>query len=88
MYPMASPQSCFTFREIHMGVRIFEDKIPIDQEAYTTAVEFKLIHSRQRSMGEKITNYFTIRQADFEKSRTTRIFTLSDISMLTRMRMS
>jgi len=55
-------------RNSHVGVRIFEDKIPIDQEAYTTAVEFKLDpFTAALNGGEDYELLFTIRQTDFEK---------------------
>ncbi len=51
-----------------VGVRIFEDKIPIDEEAYTTAVEFKLDpFTCALNGGEDYELLFTIRQDDFEK---------------------
>ena len=49
-------------------MRIFEDKIPIDEEAYTTAVEFKLDpFTCALNGGEDYELLFTIRQDDFEK---------------------
>lgn len=51
-----------------VGVHIFEDKIPIDQDAYTTAVEFKLDpFTCALNGGEDYELLFTIKQADFEK---------------------
>ncbi len=51
-----------------VGVRIFEDKIPIHEEAYTTAVEFKLDpFTCALNGGEDYELLFTIGQADFEK---------------------
>ena len=51
-----------------MGVRIFEDKIPIDQGAFNTAVEFKLDpFTCALNGGEDYELLFTIRQDDFEK---------------------
>lgn len=51
-----------------VGVRIFEDKIPIDEEAYTTAVEFKLDpFTCALNGGEDYELLFTIKQDDFEK---------------------
>lgn len=52
----------------HIGVRIFEDKIPIDTQAYETAVEFKLDPvTCALNGGEDYELLFTIPQADFEK---------------------
>lgn len=51
-----------------VGVRIFEDKIPIDQDAFNTAVEFKLDpFTCALNGGEDYELLFTIRQADVEK---------------------
>ncbi|MDZ4716101.1 MAG: thiamine-phosphate kinase [Cytophagales bacterium] len=51
-----------------VGVRIFEDKIPIDQEAFNTAVEFKLDpFTCALNGGEDYELLFTIRPSDFEK---------------------
>jgi len=51
-----------------VGVRIFEDKIPIDQDAFNTAVEFKLDpFVCALNGGEDYELLFTIRQTDFEK---------------------
>lgn len=51
-----------------IGVRIFEDKIPIDQIAYETAVEFNLDPiTCALNGGEDYELLFTIRQADQEK---------------------
>ncbi len=51
-----------------VGMRIFEDKIPIDQDAYNTAVEFKLDpFTCALNGGEDYELLFTIRQSDFEK---------------------
>ena len=55
-------------RNSGVGVRIFEDKIPIDEEAYTTAVEFKLDpFTCALNGGEDYELLFTIQQSDFEK---------------------
>jgi len=55
----------------HVGVRIFEDKIPIDENAYNTAVEFKLDpFTCALNGGEDYELLFTIRQSDFEKIKT------------------
>lgn len=52
----------------NVGVRIFEDKIPIDQDAFNTAVEFKLDpFTCALNGGEDYELLFTIRQADVEK---------------------
>ncbi len=51
-----------------VGVRIFEDKIPIDQQAFNTAVEFKLDpFTCALNGGEDYELLFTIKQEDFEK---------------------
>jgi thiamine-monophosphate kinase len=51
-----------------VGVRIFEDKIPIDEEAYQTAVEFKLDpFTCALNGGEDYELLFTIKQSDHEK---------------------
>ncbi len=51
-----------------VGVRIFEDKIPIDENAFNTAVEFKLDpYTCALNGGEDYELLFTIRQSDFEK---------------------
>lgn len=51
-----------------VGVRIFEDKIPIDQQAFNTAVEFKLDpFTCALNGGEDYELLFTIKQDDFEK---------------------
>jgi thiamine-monophosphate kinase len=50
------------------GMRIFEDKIPIDQDAFNTAVEFKLDpFTCALNGGEDYELLFTIRHSDFEK---------------------
>ncbi len=52
----------------NVGVRIFEDKIPIDENAFNTAVEFKLDpFTCALNGGEDYELLFTIRQEDFEK---------------------
>ena len=52
----------------NVGVRIFEDKIPIDENAYNTAVEFKLDpFTCALNGGEDYELLFTIKQSDFEK---------------------
>ena len=49
-------------------MRVFEDKIPIDQNAYNTAVEFKLDpFTCALNGGEDYELLFTISQDDFEK---------------------
>lgn len=51
-----------------VGVHIFEDKIPIDQDAFNTAVEFKLDpFTCALNGGEDYELLFTIKQADVEK---------------------
>ncbi|MBL7850954.1 MAG: thiamine-phosphate kinase [Cyclobacteriaceae bacterium] len=52
----------------NVGVRIFEDKIPIDEDAFNTAVEFKLDpFTCALNGGEDYELLFTIRQQDVEK---------------------
>ena len=52
----------------NVGVRVFEDKIPIDNVAYETAVEFGLDPiTCALNGGEDYELLFTIGQADFEK---------------------
>lgn len=51
-----------------VGVTIYEDKLPIDQMTYNTAVEFKLDPvTCALNGGEDYELLFTISQADFEK---------------------
>lgn len=51
-----------------VGVHVFEDKIPIDQDAFNTAVEFKLDpFTCALNGGEDYELLFTIQQSDFEK---------------------
>ncbi len=60
------------------GVRIFEDKIPIDQDAFNTAVEFNLDpFTCALNGGEDYELLFTIHQADVEKLKNH-----SDIQMI------
>lgn len=55
-------------RESGVGVRIYEDKIPIDQLAYDTAVEFKLDPiTCALNGGEDYELLFTIRKEEQEK---------------------
>ncbi len=52
----------------NVGVRIFEDKIPIDSLTFETAIEFKLDPvTCALNGGEDYELLFTISQADFEK---------------------
>lgn len=52
----------------NVGVRIFEDKIPIDNLTFETAIEFKLDPvTCALNGGEDYELLFTISQADFEK---------------------
>lgn len=51
-----------------VGIRLFEDKIPIDQLAYETAIEFKIDPiTCALNGGEDYELLFTISQADHEK---------------------
>lgn len=55
-------------RNSKVGVRIYEDKVPIDQMAYETAIEFKLDPiTCALNGGEDYELLFTIDQADQEK---------------------
>ena len=55
-------------RQSQVGIRIYEDKIPIDQLAYETAIEFKLDPiTCALNGGEDYELLFTIDQADQEK---------------------
>ncbi len=57
-------------RSSNVGVRIFEDKIPIDSDAFNTAVEFKLDpFTCALNGGEDYELLFTIKHDDFEKLR-------------------
>lgn len=61
-----------------VGVRIFEDKIPIDQDAFNTAVEFNLDpFTCALNGGEDYELLFTIQQTDVEKLKNH-----SDIQMI------
>ena len=51
-----------------LGVAIYEDKLPIDKEAYETAAEFKIDpNTCALNGGEDYELLFTIKQEDFEK---------------------
>lgn len=51
-----------------VGVRVFEDKIPVDQMTYQTAIDFKLDPiTCALNGGEDYELLFTITQADYEK---------------------
>ncbi|MTI31050.1 thiamine-phosphate kinase [Xanthovirga aplysinae] len=51
-----------------LGVKIYEDKLPIDQEVYKTAVEFNLDPvTCALNGGEDYELLFTIKQEDYEK---------------------
>lgn len=55
-------------RQSQLGIRIYEDKIPIDQLAYETAIEFKLDPiTCALNGGEDYELLFSIDQADQEK---------------------
>ncbi|MCV9385123.1 thiamine-phosphate kinase [Reichenbachiella ulvae] len=61
-----------------LGVTIYEDKLPIDQMTYNTAVEFKLDPATcALNGGEDYELLFTISQSDFEK-----IKNLPDVSAI------
>lgn len=51
-----------------MGFRIFEDKLPIDQQAFEAAIEFKISPiTAAMNGGEDYELLFTIKQQDYEK---------------------
>jgi thiamine-monophosphate kinase len=51
-----------------LGVKIFEDKIPIDHQTYETAIEFKMDPiTLALNGGEDYELLFTVRQSDLEK---------------------
>ncbi|MBE0649837.1 MAG: thiamine-phosphate kinase [Bacteroidales bacterium] len=55
-------------KESGVGVAIYENKIPIDQETYRTAEEFQIIPSvAALNGGEDYELLFTISQSDYEK---------------------
>jgi thiamine-monophosphate kinase len=55
-------------RNSGVGIRIFEDKIPVDQQTYETAIEFNLDPiTCALNGGEDYELLFTISQADHEK---------------------
>lgn len=55
-------------KQSKVGVRIFEDKLPIDQQAYQTAVEFKLDPvTCALNGGEDYELLFTVPQSAYEK---------------------
>lgn len=55
-------------RQSEVGVKIFEDKIPIDNTAYETAIEFKIDPiTAALNGGEDYELLFTIRPSDYEK---------------------
>jgi thiamine-monophosphate kinase len=55
-------------KQSNVGIKIFEDKIPIDNQTYETAIEFKLDPvTCALNGGEDYELLFTIKQSDFEK---------------------
>jgi len=51
-----------------VGIKIFEEKIPIDSETYNTAIEFKIDPTTAAlNGGEDYELLFTIGPSDFEK---------------------
>jgi thiamine-monophosphate kinase len=55
-------------KESGVGVAIYEDKLPIDQETYTTAEEFQILPSiAALNGGEDYELLFTISQSDYDK---------------------
>jgi thiamine-monophosphate kinase len=55
-------------RQSEVGVKVFEDKIPIDNTTYETAIEFKLDPiTAALNGGEDYELLFTIRPSDYEK---------------------
>src|SRR5882762_28443 len=54
-------------KDSNTGVKIFEEKIPIDEETYHTAIEFKIDPTTTAlNGGEDYESLFTIKPADFE----------------------
>src|SRR5260221_11750144 len=54
-------------KESNMGIKIFEEKIPIDSITYDTAVEFKIDPTTAAlNGGEDYELLFTIKPSDFE----------------------
>ena len=52
-------------KESRVGLRIYEDKVPIDEQTYSTAVEFKLDPiTCALNGGEDYESLFTIDKAD------------------------
>lgn len=57
-------------KQSNVGVAIYEDKLPIDKQAYETAAEFSIDpNSCALNGGEDYELLFTINQADFEKMK-------------------
>jgi thiamine-monophosphate kinase len=55
-------------RQSEVGIKVFEDKIPIDNTTYETAIEFKLDPiTAALNGGEDYELLFTIRPSDYEK---------------------
>jgi thiamine-monophosphate kinase len=55
-------------KQSNVGIRIFEDKIPIDHQAFEAALEFKLDPvTCALNGGEDYELLFTIKQSDYEK---------------------
>jgi len=58
-------------RQSKVGVKIFEENVPIDSQAYDTAVEFQIDPmTAALNGGEDYELLFTIRQSDYEKVKT------------------
>jgi thiamine-monophosphate kinase len=55
-------------KQSNVGIKIFEDKIPIDNQTFETAMEFKLDPATcALNGGEDYELLFTIKQSDFDK---------------------
>jgi|TARA_B110000879_G_scaffold201816_1_gene277394 thiamine-monophosphate kinase len=55
-------------KQSNIGMKIYEDKLPIDQQTYDTAIEFNLAPTTcAMNGGEDYELLFTVPQADFDK---------------------
>ncbi len=61
----------------NLGLTIYDEKLPIDQETFNTAREFNLVPSiAALNGGEDYELLFTIKQADFDKIKDNKHFTI------------